>query len=122
MGQLTESLASKFSLTDGESDLVAGDPTQAANLNAAHDLYLIGRVIIDKEMSIGLIRAHTLRLLHPVKGATIRPIAPNIFFIKFNHHLDKKKAMGGCPWVLDRHALILEPIDPRDEARKSEPL
>lgn len=112
MDSLNESLASRFSLVDGESDLVAANPSMAAKPSGHHDLSLVGRVITDKKLSINFIRPNALRLLHPVKGATINSIATNMFVIKFEHPLDRKKAMGGCPWTLDRHALILEPISP----------
>lgn len=61
-----------------------------------------------------------MRLLHPVKGAAVKHIVDNVFVIKFNHTLDYKKALGGCPWVLDRHALILEPIDPSTKPENQE--
>lgn len=111
MDKLAETMASKFSLTDGESELVAADPAFRANPTTVNDLSLIGRVITDKDLSINFIRPNVMRLLHPVKGAAIKSISTNVFVIKFNHDLDRKKAMGGCPWVLDRHALILAPID-----------
>lgn len=120
MDTLSESMASKFSLTDGESDLVAANPAFAVNPTPVHDLSLIGRVITDKELSINFIRPNLLRLLHPVKGAAVKSITDNVFVIKFNHALDLKKAMGGCPWVLDRHALILEPIDPTTKPEHQE--
>lgn len=112
MDQFTELLASKFSLTTGETDLIAADPSHAANPTAVDDLSLIGLVVTDKELSINFIRANALRLLHPVKGAEIRSIGTNTFVIRFNHPLDRMKALRGCPWVLDKYALILEPIHP----------
>lgn len=32
--------------------------------------------------------------------------------MKFEHPLDRKNALKGCPWVLDKHMVILELIDP----------
>lgn len=112
MDQLLDSLASKFTLADGEDNLVAANPSMAAKPSSQHDLSLVGRVITDKDLSINFIRANALRLLQPVKGAAIKSIATNMFVIKFEHPLDRKKAMGGCPWTLDKHAMILEPINP----------
>lgn len=87
------------------------DPAHAANPNIGQDLSLIGRVITDKELSLNFIRANAIRILHPVRGATIRSIGPNSFMIKFNHPVDRVKALRGCLWTLDKHALILETID-----------
>lgn len=61
-----------------------------------------------------------MRLLYPVKGAAIKSIAPNVFIIMFDHPLDRTKAIRGCPWALDRHALILEPIDPTTKPENQE--
>lgn len=47
-----------------------------------------------------------------MKGATLRSLGPNKFVMTFNHALDRKKALGGFPWVLEKHALLFEPIDP----------
>lgn len=77
MDQITELLATKASLTAGETNLVVADPAHAANPNIGQDLSLIGRVITDKELSLNFIRANAIRLLHPVRGATIRSIGPN---------------------------------------------
>lgn len=112
MDQLVDSLVNKFNLSEDETRLVAADQNMVVNPSTDNDLSLIGRVLTDKDLSINFIRANALRLLHPVKGDTVKPIATNVFVIKFEHHLDRKKALGGCPWVLDRHALIMEPIDP----------
>lgn len=83
MERLTESLASKFNLDYGETNRVATDPAFAATPPSQYALSLVGRVITDKELSINLIRPNALRLLHPVKGATIESIATNMFVIKF---------------------------------------
>lgn len=50
-------------------------------------------------------------LLHPVKGTDMKILSSNMFVIKFDHPLDRKKALKGCPWVLDKYALILEEVD-----------
>lgn len=112
MEQLTENLASRLDLTAGETDLLAADPKNAIPLGENQALSLIGRVVTDRELSINFIRPNVTRLLRPVKGIDLKVIDTNLFVIKFEHLLDRKKAMKGCPWVLDKYALILEPIDP----------
>lgn len=120
MDQLSNLLASNFSLTSGESNLVAANPRHAANPSAAYDLSLIGKVLTDKDLSLNFIRANALRLLHPVRGAEIRSIGMNTFVIKFNHPLDRTKALRGCPWVLDKYALLIEPINPSQRPEDQE--
>lgn len=117
---LADTLASKFSLTDGETDLVAADPAFRVHPTVANDPFFIGRVITDKDLYINFIFPNVMRLLHTVKGAAIKSISTNVFVIKFNHALDRTKALGGCPWVLDRHALILEPIDPSTKPKNQD--
>lgn len=115
MDQLSDFMASNCSLTAGESDLLAADPSYAANPSSGDDLALLGLVVTDKDLSLNYMRANILRLLHPVKGAEVRSIGTNTVVIKFNHPLDLKKALRGCPWVLDKYALILDPIDPEKQ-------
>lgn len=112
MEQLTENLASMLDLTAGEMDLSAADPAKAVCTNPNQELSLIGKVITNRDLSLNFIRANFARLIRPVKGIELRLISTNLFVVKFEHQLDRKKAMKGCPWVLDKYALILEPIDP----------
>lgn len=93
MDQLTEQLARKIDLKKGESELLAADPAYAVKPT-------------DNQR---ILRANIGRLLS-VKGVELRP--QNKFTMKFEHPLNRKNALKGCPWVLDKHALILEPIDP----------
>lgn len=63
---------------------------------------------------MNFIMANITRLIRPVKGIELKVIEANTFVIKFEHALDRKKAMKGCPWVLHKYALILEQIDPSE--------
>lgn len=112
MDQLSDSLASMLDLTKGESDLIKADPNHAVNPSANNELSLIGRVVTDRDLSTNYIRANLLRLIRPVKGTSFKLLSANMFVIQFDHPLDRKKAMKGCPWILDKYALIMEPIDP----------
>lgn len=112
MEQLTETLTRTLGWTEGEKNLVAADPAHAAKPTNDQSLSLIGKVITDRELSMNFIRANVTRLLRPVRQIQIRGIAENMFVMKFEHPLDMKNALKGCPWVLDKHALILEPVDP----------
>lgn len=102
MDQLTEALALTIKLHQGEENLVplstGANPSSATDLS----LSLVGHLVIDRELSVTSIRNNVLRFLHPVKGENVRILAANLFLIKFNHHLDWKKALEGCPWMLDR--------------------
>lgn len=112
MDQLSESLARQITLKQGEDELLVADPSHAAPNTNDHSLSLVGRVVIDRELSINSIRANVRRLLNPVKGVDIKGLGPNMVVMHFAHPLDRKHALGGCPWAIDRHALLLEPLDP----------
>lgn len=38
-------------------------------------------------------------------------LATNLFLIQFNHKVDRKNALEGCSWAIDRHALLFTEID-----------
>ncbi|XP_012852901.1 PREDICTED: uncharacterized protein LOC105972485 [Erythranthe guttata] len=71
---------------------------------------LVGRVVSEREISFHTIKSNVMRLLQPVKKCEILPISSNRFMIKFHHPLDCKHAMEGCPWVLDRNALLFHKL------------
>lgn len=95
--------------------MVATDPGHAVNRTSKQDLLLIVRVIVGRDLSFTYIKNNVLRLLHLVKGAELKLIESNTFMVKFKYPLDPKKTSGGCPWVLDKYALLIEPIDPSKE-------
>lgn len=112
MDQLTTELADKIKLHQGEENLVPLGGGTNSNTAIDHSLTLIGRVVIDRELSTTSIRNNVMRLLRPLRGADIRILAANLFLIKFNHKVDRKNGLEGYPWAIDRHALLLDEIDP----------
>lgn len=118
MDQLTENPSLKINLKHGEDDLVAADPLQAAPMTDPQSLTLVGRVVIDRELSINSLRANIRRLLNPVKGVDIKPVGENMVTLKFAHPLDRKHALAGCPWAIERHPFLLEPLNPKIRPEK----
>lgn len=111
MDNLAKEMADKITLHQGEENLVPLATGRESSPGTDYSLSLIGRVVIDRELSVTSIRNNVLRLLRPVKGANIRILATNLFLITFNHRVDRKNALEGCPWAIDRHALLLTEID-----------
>lgn len=111
MEQLTAAMASKISLTRGEDNLVPLRTRVGSNLSPGYSLSLIGKVLVDKELSLTFIKNNVMRLLNPVKGVAIRILASNLFLIRFNYKVDRKNAMEGCLWSLDKHTLLFTKID-----------
>lgn len=52
MDQLSENLARKINLKQGEDDLIAADPSHAAPKSDDHSLSLVRGVVIDRDLSI----------------------------------------------------------------------
>lgn len=97
MEQLTDHLESMLDLTAGEKDLIEADPAKAVKQDDGQALSLIGRVVTDRDLSMNFIRPNIMRLLRPVKRVDLKAIETNMFVINFEHPLDRKKAMKGCP-------------------------
>lgn len=112
MDQLSENLARKINLKQGEDDLIAADPSHASPKSDDHSLSLVRGVVIDRDLSINSMRLNIRRLLNPVKSVDIKPLGLNMVTLKFAHSLDRKHALAGCPWAIYRHPLLLEPLNP----------
>lgn len=78
-------MADKIKLHHGEENLVPIRFGRVPSTEKNYSLSLVGRVVIDKDLSITSIRNNVLRLLRPVKGAEIKMLASNLFLITFNH-------------------------------------
>ncbi|XP_012828241.1 PREDICTED: uncharacterized protein LOC105949476 [Erythranthe guttata] len=112
MENLTDALVNNFRLTSDEEEGITITQLQTVNQNPTGEFSLLGRIVATKEISMHTIKSNVTRLLQPVKGCEIQTLGNNRFVISFNHRLDQKQALGGCPWVLDKHALIFSEIKP----------
>lgn len=97
MDQLSEDLERKVSFT----------PLRDLSLT------LIGRVVISRELSRISLKANVSRLLNPVKGMDFHYLDQNRFTHTFHHKVDLQNALKGCPWSLEKHALLLALRDPK---------
>lgn len=67
---------------------------------------LVGRVVSEKPYSAHTLHQNIDRLLRSVRGFNFQDLGENRFVLKFNHPLDRTHALEGCPWLLDRHAMV----------------
>ncbi|XP_012834055.1 PREDICTED: uncharacterized protein LOC105954917 [Erythranthe guttata] len=111
MDGIVENLAQKFSLTLEEEDGIVVTQTLTDPRAAGQGMSLVGRIVTTKEISFHTIKSNVTRLLQPVKGCSFSPIGPNRFVIYFEHPLDLKHAKSGCPWILEKNALLLQELD-----------
>ncbi|KAL0355630.1 UNVERIFIED_CONTAM: hypothetical protein Sradi_4009900 [Sesamum radiatum] len=77
-------------------------------------LLVIGRLLSHKSNNFDALKTTLTVLLHPVKGMTMWRISEERFCIRFNHRLDKQRALEGRPWTFDKNLLILEPLMNRE--------
>ncbi|KAL0457842.1 UNVERIFIED_CONTAM: hypothetical protein Slati_0411400 [Sesamum latifolium] len=49
-------------------------------------------------------------MLNPIKGLEMRCLGEGRFLIRFNHIINRNRALGGCPWSFEMNTLILGDI------------
>ncbi|KAL0431153.1 UNVERIFIED_CONTAM: hypothetical protein Sradi_0741300 [Sesamum radiatum] len=49
-------------------------------------------------------------MINPVKGMEIKHLPEGRFLLRFNHIIDRNRAMAGCPWSFEKNILILNSI------------
>ncbi|KAK4438691.1 hypothetical protein Salat_0203600 [Sesamum alatum] len=73
--------------------------------------YLVGRLLTTKVYKIEFLWNALLTTMNPGKGLEIKDIGGQRFLLKFNHIVDKNRAMDGCPWAFDKNVMILNTVD-----------
>lgn len=111
MDGITEGLARCFNTRLGEEEEipVADDHITPQQSRGPHSL--VRRVVSQKVMSGISLKMNLTHLLQSVRGFSFHYLGENRFSICFNHHLDREHALEGSPWVLDRCALLLLPLE-----------
>ncbi|KAL0415876.1 UNVERIFIED_CONTAM: hypothetical protein Slati_3419500 [Sesamum latifolium] len=49
-------------------------------------------------------------MLNPVRGMEVKQLPEGRFLLRFNHIIDRNRAMAGCPWSFERNIMILNSI------------
>lgn len=110
MEDLAALLANNVSLTSKENYEVdvGGEGLETDGTGVTYDL--VGRVVTDKPYSGHTLQSNIERLLRSVKGFLFQSLGENRFVLQFYHPLDRTHALEGCPWLVDRNALLLSII------------
>lgn len=114
MDELAESRARNFSLTskeEGDVDVGSGSEGFHSGL-ATYDV--VGRVVTERKYQAHTLQQNIDRVLRPVRGFRLQMVGDYRFVLQFNHPLDRTHALEGCPWLIDRCALLLTPIMEED--------
>ncbi|XP_012858989.1 PREDICTED: uncharacterized protein LOC105978120 [Erythranthe guttata] len=111
MDGLSENLAKGLLLTNEEEEGITVTVPPVETRVVDKGFQLVGRVVCQREISAHSIKSNVLRLLQPVKACEIDTLGPNRFIIRFQHRLDYLHARSGCPWLVDKNALLFQDLD-----------
>ncbi|KAL0439102.1 UNVERIFIED_CONTAM: hypothetical protein Slati_2393200 [Sesamum latifolium] len=80
-----------------------------ANLDS-HKLCVVGRLLSNKPFKFKALCSSIRSMILPVKGMDIRQLEEGRILIRFNHIIDKQRALEGCPWSFEKNVLILNSV------------
>ncbi|KAL0354063.1 UNVERIFIED_CONTAM: hypothetical protein Sangu_0987600 [Sesamum angustifolium] len=72
--------------------------------------YLVDRLLTTKTVRFESLRDLLQSVINPIKGMELKAIENNIFLFRFNHSVDKNRALEGCPWSFEKNVLILKEV------------
>ncbi|KAL0414030.1 UNVERIFIED_CONTAM: hypothetical protein Sradi_1604700 [Sesamum radiatum] len=76
-----------------------------------YHLCLVGRLLARRPVNFEGLCASLRSMNLPVKGMIIKQIPPDRFLFRFNHVLDRNRALDGCPWSFEKNVLVLSGIN-----------
>uniref|UniRef100_A0ACD6AHV9 Uncharacterized protein n=1 Tax=Avena sativa TaxID=4498 RepID=A0ACD6AHV9_AVESA len=108
-----DSVMGRLNLLADETEvlMMSGDEDDAG---PAVELWeLDGKVLSPHITHIQSIRAAMKPAWGNPRGLRIRPAGDNVFVAAFANLADRDKVLEGTPWMVGRHAVLLQPHDPR---------
>ncbi|KAK4428247.1 hypothetical protein Salat_1124300 [Sesamum alatum] len=73
--------------------------------------YVVGRLLTSKPTKLDFLRGTLTSVINLIKGMDLKIIGNNRLLFRFNHVVDKKRALEGCPRNFDRNILILSEVE-----------
>ncbi|KAL0320307.1 UNVERIFIED_CONTAM: hypothetical protein Sradi_5292200 [Sesamum radiatum] len=80
-----------------------------ANLDF-HKLCVVGRLLSNKPFKFEALCSSIRSMILPVKGMDIRQLEEGRILIRFNHIIDKQRALEGCPSSFEKNILFLNSV------------
>lgn len=111
MEGLVESFAKCFTTRPGEEEEIPVDDEPVTGQVQGGVRNLVSRVVSQKIFSGHSLKMNIDRLIHPVRGFTFQDLGDNKFVLRFNHKMDCALALEGSPWLIDRCAMVLSPLE-----------
>ncbi|KAL0458596.1 UNVERIFIED_CONTAM: hypothetical protein Slati_0486800 [Sesamum latifolium] len=89
---------------EGGGEVIPDGLWSAASEN--HQLFLVGRLLSNKQPKFEALASSIKSMLNPVKGLKMRRLEGGRFLIRFNHIIDRNQTLEGCPWSFKKNTLI----------------
>ncbi|KAK4433511.1 hypothetical protein Salat_1113400 [Sesamum alatum] len=86
---------------EGVTDLLIADGLWNSE-SRGYQLCLIGRLLSRQPFSFGGQCASVKGMIVPVKGMEIKQLPGGRLLIRFNHVIDRNRALERCPWSFER--------------------
>ncbi|KAK4391486.1 hypothetical protein Sango_1926400 [Sesamum angolense] len=80
-----------------------------------HQLFLVSRLLTNKQPKFTALVSLIRSMLNPIKGLKMRRLPEGRFLIRFNHIIDRNRALDGCPWSFRKNTLIMGSIGEKQE-------
>ncbi|KAL0316501.1 UNVERIFIED_CONTAM: hypothetical protein Sradi_5528300 [Sesamum radiatum] len=71
---------------------------------------LVGRLLTPRAFWYDVLSSTLSTFLRPAGGMDVRLVGDNRFLLRFNHVVDRDRALRGCLWTFDRNLVILQSV------------
>ena len=113
----------RLSVTAKEEDAIQGKESEKTSVVQKGKKSLIGKLAGSKTANHEALCRVMNMLWKLRKSLKVQEIGENLFIFEFTEERDKARVLGGCPWLFDRHLLLLHEFDgltpPREFTFKS---
>ncbi|KAK4428665.1 hypothetical protein Salat_1166300, partial [Sesamum alatum] len=82
--------------------------------SAANRLCLVGRLLSSKVPRFEAFCTSLQGMINSVKGMDICQIGGGRFLLRFNHVIDRNRALEACPWSFEKNVIILSGIGEKE--------
>ncbi|KAL0449291.1 UNVERIFIED_CONTAM: hypothetical protein Slati_1485500 [Sesamum latifolium] len=106
----TNRLKKALQINDGEVEEVLMPEGLWGTKSGDYQLCLVGRFLSRRAVNFEGLCASIRSTIMPVKGMEIKQIPPDRFLLRFNHVIDRNRALEGCPWSFEKNVLVLSGI------------
>lgn len=105
-----EEMMGRLRLTEVEAQPVVLDDAEEDDL-VLQDCALIGKVLSPNTLHIQTIESATRPAWGNPRGLLFHPAGDNLFIVEFGTRMDRDRIMEGSPWVVGKHAVLLNCFD-----------